>query len=197
MSDLQCPARVFVVGSVAARYAVPGGTSDTAAGLTAEGVDRARRLAERLRAERVAVVYTSRQAPAVDTGAVVARLLAVDAHVLAGVEELGTEVAARWPGGESGAEALARMGAALDAVADRHRGEAVLVVSHGAVMSLALPRLAGNAGILRGAPPRLDPGDVVALERDADGWRLTAPWPGHGGAQNSRARTSSAPRSAS
>ena len=44
------------------------------------------------------------------------------------------EITARIPGGESGLEVVGRYGAVLDEIADSHRGESVLVVSHGGVM---------------------------------------------------------------
>lgn len=201
MSDLQCPARVFVTRPAQATSAGPGVTRHAGGRLTHLGSEEAWALAERLRTERVAAVYTSGLGPAVDTGALVARALGVRAHVRPGLEELAPA--------EPVAEALARMAAALDDVADRHRGEAVLAVSHPGMTSLVLPRLAANGGVVSAAPPPLAPGEVVALERDADGWRLTAPWPGGpgalgparaerpAGAQKSRERTSSMPRSAS
>ncbi|HEX2704459.1 MAG TPA: histidine phosphatase family protein, partial [Candidatus Lustribacter sp.] len=88
------------------------------------------------------------------------------------------DLGAAWPGGESGTAILARMRQALDEVADRHRGEAVLVVSHGGAMSLALPRLVSGAASPTLAVPAVANRAVVALEGDADGWRLTRPWPG-------------------
>jgi probable phosphoglycerate mutase len=73
---------------------------------------------------------------------------------------------------------LARMRRSLDDVADRHRGEAVLVVSHGGVMSLALPRLVSGAPPALLELPPVANCAVVAVEVDADGWRLTREWPG-------------------
>ena len=57
---------------------------------------------------------------------------------------LDGDLDARIDGGESGAEVVARMGAELERIADLHRGEAVLVVSHGGVICTAVPALAGN-----------------------------------------------------
>lgn len=200
MSDLQCPARVFVARHGEAGYAVPDVLSDEGGWLTDLGRRQAGALAEALGAERIAAVYCSPLARAVETAEEVAGLLGVRSTVLPGTQELavgdlagrpfadlpGAEVyaawlagdlAAPWPGGETGVAILARMSSALDEVADRHRGEAVLVVSHGGVMSLVLPLLAVNAGSVRGNPPVLTNCAVVALERDGDGWRLVRPWP--------------------
>ena len=55
---------------------------------------------------------------------------------------LDGDLSARIPGGESGVEVVARYREVLDEVADAHRGESVLVVSHGGVMCLALAVLA-------------------------------------------------------
>ena len=201
MSDLQCPARLFVARHGRASYAVPDVMTDGGGWLTGHGREQARDLADRLRPERIAGVYTSHLERAIQTGAEVATALRVTSHVLAGVQELASgdlegvslaavertgcfqrwldgDLTARWPGGESGAELVARMGAALGEVADQHRGEAVVVISHGGVMSVALPHLVSNPGPFRSAPPPLPNCAVVSLEGDADGWRLVAPWPG-------------------
>jgi 2,3-bisphosphoglycerate-dependent phosphoglycerate mutase len=42
------------------------------------------------------------------------------------------------PGGESSHEAQVRVGAALDLLAERHRGETIAVASHGNLIALAL-----------------------------------------------------------
>lgn len=201
MSDLQCPARVFVARHGQARYAVANVLTDAGGTLTDLGREQAAALADRLRPQRLAVVYTSQLRRAVQTGEVVAQALGVPSSVIDGVHEfaagslegaswdvvaqagyaawLAGDLEVRWPGGESGHQLVQRMRAALDEVADRHRGEAVLVVSHGGVMALALPRLAADRDALRTASPVLPNGALVAMERDADGWRLVRPWPGN------------------
>ncbi len=213
MSDLQCPARVFVARHGQATYAVDDVVTDAGGTLTDLGRHQAADLAERLVPERIAVVYPSRLDRAVQTGAIVATRLGTPIEALDGVQEfaagmleghrwdearrrgcydawLAGQLDERWPGGESGREIVDRMRLALDAVADRHRGEAVLVVSHGGVMSLALPLLAMDAAGLPVARPPLPNTAVVALERDGDGWRPTAPWPGTAGATADEARPS-------
>ena len=100
MSDLQCPARIFLAREDQARDGIP--------------------LTER-RGERIAQVY-------------------------------------------SGSAALA----ALEDIADRHRGEAVLVVGDVGTIAATLARLAFPPAASR----YLENGAYVLLEHDADGWRL-------------------------
>ena len=80
----------------------------------------------------------------------------------AAAEAAGTP---RWerrpPGGESLVEVARRAGPALDAIARRHAGQSVVVVSHGGVMAA----LRGHAA-----------GDLVSepeVPRNAAGWLLT------------------------
>ncbi len=199
MTDLQCAARLFVARHGDATYESPL-ISDDGGWLTALGRDQARRLAEELAPERIARVWTSDLARAVQTGEVVAGALGVDVVVRRGLRELavgdaaGTvgdpdpfaptfaawldgDLRARIPGGESGHEIVERYRIVLDEVADAHRGESVLLVSHGGVMCLALPVLARNlaSGHARDLP--LPNGGVVALEGDADGW-VARSWAG-------------------
>jgi broad specificity phosphatase PhoE len=151
MSDLHCPARVFVARHGEASY-------DDGERLTAAGAQQARELGERLRGARVAQVHASSMPRAAETARIAAALLGVDVALHDELGEVGVE---------SELEVVDRIEVALAAIADLYRGEAVLVVGHQAVLGLALARL------LPGAPTLgLDPGEVVALERDADGWVL-------------------------
>ena len=104
-------------------------------------------------------------ARAVQTAELAAGALGVDVVVREGLREFGVgarrgptgdpdpfaetfaawlsgDLDARVPGAESGAEVAARSAAALDEVADTHRGERVLVVSHGGVMCMTVSALA-------------------------------------------------------
>ena len=66
---------------------------------------------------------------------------------------------------------------ALQSIADQHRGEQVLVFTHGGVMSLVLPRVSVN---VRNdlAHQRFLPNAVPArVEAGDDGWRVIT-WPG-------------------
>ncbi|NYE37737.1 putative phosphoglycerate mutase [Nocardioides cavernae] len=192
MTDLQCAARLFVARHADATYESDL-LSDDGGWLTSLGRDQARRLAEEVAPQRITRVWTSDLARAVQTGEIVAGVLGVDVVVRRGLRELGVgdaagtsgepdplaatfaawldgDLDARVPGGESGHEIVERCRLVLEEVADAHRGESVLVVSHGGVMCLALPALARNlaSGHARDLP--LPNGGVVALEGDADGW---------------------------
>jgi probable phosphoglycerate mutase len=81
------------------------------------------------------------------------------------------------PGGESGAEVVERMGGVLDEIADGHRGEAVLVISHGGAICTAVPQVALN--LERRFPQSRPLGncDVIELAADADGW-VARSWAG-------------------
>jgi probable phosphoglycerate mutase len=86
------------------------------------------------------------------------------------------DLAVSCPGGESGHQVVARFRGALEQLADRFRGETVVVVSHGGAMTLALPAVSGRSARELAAQPLANTA-VVELEGDADGWRLLH-WPG-------------------
>jgi 2,3-bisphosphoglycerate-dependent phosphoglycerate mutase len=199
VADLQCAARVFVARHGEADYESPL-LSDAGGWLTARGRQQSRGLAEQLATERIARVWTSDMARAVQTGEVVAAVLGVDVVVRKGLREfavgdaagttgdpdpfadtfaawLDGDLTARIPGAESGAEVLERMAAVLDEIADAHRGESVLVVSHGGVMCMALPALARNLHPGPGGRATMPSCGVVAMEADADGW-VARSWAG-------------------
>jgi probable phosphoglycerate mutase len=193
MSDLQCPTRLFLARHGEADYESELVTDDGGS-LSAAGRRQARELAERLRAERIARVWCSPLSRAVQTAEIAAGVLGVDVVVREGLREYGvgaiagTEAdeaaelgpvfeawtagddAARIPGGEAVAEIAGRVTGVLDEVRDAHRGEGVLVVSHGGAimvtvpMLLAAPRASAYDLVLPG-------GGYVALEGDASGWR--------------------------
>ena len=199
MTDLQCPARIFVVRHGEADYESPL-LSDAGGWLTPLGRLQSRDLADALAGERLARVWTSDLARAVQTGEIVAGRLDVDVVVREGLRELGVgdhaggtgdpdpfaETFAAWlagdldsriAGGESGREVVDRFAGVLEEVADAHRGEAVLVVSHGGAISLAVPHLARNLDPVHARGLPLPNCAVVALEADADGWVARA-WNG-------------------
>lgn len=201
MSDLQCPARIFVARHGDAGYDRPDVMTDEGGRLTPRGREEALVTASWLRGERVAAIYTSPLSRSVETAEVFGRVLEVQPTTLPGVEEfwvgdldghgfeegqryfgawLAGQLDLRWPGGETGNEVIARMTNALDYVSLRHRGEAVVVVSHGGIMSLTLPRIATGSGVSLHSPPPLATCAIVRLEVDADGWRFVGPWPGRG-----------------
>jgi len=192
MSDLRCPARVFV-----ARHGETGYESDLlldhGGSLTPKGRAQARGLGQRLQDEGIAHVYTSTLSRAVQTGELAAGVLGVEVTVREGLAELGVGDALgqpsgvgvfapyveawlagrpdeRIPGGESGSEIAERVTSVLDDLADRHRGEGILVISHGGALLATLTVLAWRPG----RPDLVENCAVAALERDADGWRLVA-----------------------
>jgi probable phosphoglycerate mutase len=81
------------------------------------------------------------------------------------------DLEARIDGGESGTEVIARVAAELELVADQHRGESALVVSHGGAICTAVPALAGNVSARFPESRPIPNTGVVELEADGDGWR--------------------------
>ena len=199
MTDLQCAARVFVARHGEADYESEL-LSDAGGWLTTVGRLQARDLAESVAGERIARVWTSDMARAVQTGEIVAARLGVDVVVRKGLREFGVgdaagttgdpdpfiatfsawldgDLTARIPGAESGDEVVERYASVLDEIADAHRGEAVLVISHGGVMCMALSALAHNLAFDHSRDLPLPNCGVVALEADADGW-VARSWAG-------------------
>jgi probable phosphoglycerate mutase len=199
MSDLQCAARVFVARHGEAHYESEL-LSDAGGWLSPLGREQARVLAESLAGERIARVWTSDMARAVQTGEIAAARIGTDVVVRTGLREFGVgdaagtngdpdpfaetfaawldgDLTARIPGGESGREVVERYEAVLDEIADAHRGESVLVVSHGGVMSMVLSALARNLALSHSRDLPMPNGGIVALEADADGW-VARSWAG-------------------
>ena len=199
MTDLQCAARVFVARHGEAVYESEL-LSDAGGWLSPLGRDQARMLVESVSGERIARVWTSDMARAVQTGEIVAGVLGVDVIVRKGLREFGVgdaagttgdpdpfaatftawlagDLTARIPGAESGEEVVQRYAAVLEEIADEHRGESVLVISHGGVMSMALSALARNLSLSHSRDLPMPNCGVVALEGDDDGW-VARSWAG-------------------
>jgi probable phosphoglycerate mutase len=199
MGDHQRAARFFVArhGDTAYESEL---LSDAGGWLTPLGRDQAGRLADSLAGERIARVWTSDMARAVQTGEIVAGRLGVDVVVRTGLREfgvgdaagttgdpdpfaatflawLGGDLAARIPGGESGEEVVERYGAVLEEIADNHRGESVLVVSHGGVMCMALSALSRNLDPSHARDLPMPHCGIVAVDADTDGW-VARSWAG-------------------
>src|SRR6478609_8669808 len=120
MSSLHCPARVLVARHGEAEYETEL-CSDDGGSLTALGRSQARELADRLRDQRVARVWTSPLSRAVQSAVLGPVFRAwVDGDDLATID-----------GGERVGAIVARVEAVLEEVADAHPGETVLVVGHG------------------------------------------------------------------
>ena len=197
MSDLQCASRVFLARHGEAAYETDLVTDDGGS-LTPDGRAQARALGERLAPERIARVWCSPASRAVQTAEIAAAVLGVDVVVREGLREYGVgalagtdadeaavlgpvfgawtegDDAARIPGGERVADIVARVRAVLEEVRDAHRGEAVLVVSHGGAIMATVPELVGA--------PRSSSYDLVLpggghleFAADADGWSRTVP----------------------
>ena len=190
MSDIQCAARFLVVRHAEAAYPDPDPVGGPDLGLTAKGRSQAHALAAQLAGERVAAVFTSTMGRSEQTAQIVADDLGLAGEELPGVQEydigdlVGTEdraavdavfeswvngdLAAAYPGGESGADLVARFGSAIEEVADSYRG---------GVMAVAIPRLAGRATPDLLAARWMPHCAIARVEVDADGWALQH-WPG-------------------
>ncbi|MDQ6656696.1 MAG: hypothetical protein M3Z00_00420 [Actinomycetota bacterium] len=142
MSDVHCPARLFVIRQP--EPGQPGHSPDTA---------QVAALAVLLRPERIAAVHHAHDR----------RQQACRLAELLGVTAVATD------GLDAAAEPLPDTAvAALEGIADAYRGEAVVVVASRALIERVLPRLATD--VSDGLTACF--GDIVELAADADGWRL-------------------------
>jgi probable phosphoglycerate mutase len=201
VSDLFCPVTVLAVRHADAEYdgstmpGVPDGGR-----ISDRGRAQVAALAERLRSRRVATVVSSPYSRAVDTARLLAEALDAPIEIADDLRELDAgeltgvphgegvaavdEVFGRWlhgdlaatcPGGETGHQLVARFRSACEQLADRFRGETVVVGSHGGAMTLSLPLICGQSARELATEPLANTA-VVELEGDADGWRLLH-WP--------------------
>jgi broad specificity phosphatase PhoE len=193
VSDLQCPVRVFLARHAEAEFETPL-LMDHGGSLTGRGREQARALGRSLLGERIAHVYCSTTSRAVQTAELAAAVLGVEVTVREGLVEIASgealglaadgghfdaamdswvagDLQAAPPGSESALDIAARVRAVLDDLADRHRGEAVLVVSHACAMVAAVAALAFEAG----RSTRVANCGYFLLEGDADGWREAGP----------------------
>ncbi|UUZ58364.1 histidine phosphatase family protein [Nocardioides sp. B-3] len=199
MGDLQCAARVFVARHGEAEYESEL-LSDAGGSLSALGRTQALALADPVAGERIAHVYTSSMSRAVQTGEIVAARLGVGVTVRHDLREFGVGSHAGQPaepdpfrpvfddwlegrldtpirGGESGARVIERMCGVLEEAADRYRGEAVLVISHGGAICTAISNPARNLEPRFPLTRPLANCDVIELAADADGW-VARSWAG-------------------
>lgn len=161
MSDLQCPVIVLV-----ARHADVDGDR-----LSADGERQVADLADGLSDRRVSAVFTSPGPAARCTADEVARRLGMPVRELPGAGERLTQ--------ESEEAVVGRFADAVEEISDVFRGETVLLVTHGDVIGLALPRLSAPVPDDRAVPP----GAVAEVHVDADGWALRS-WPSAATAEN-------------
>jgi probable phosphoglycerate mutase len=160
--------------------------------LTTLGRTQARELGERVRPEKIAAIYCSSLSRAVQTAEVAAGVLGLPVTVRERLHEfpvgdylghpadddpfapmceawVSGDLSAGVPGGETGRETADRVLGVLDEIADQHRGETVLVVSHGGVI-LALWGAIAPGSPLAPANDDVANGSSYAFEQDADGW---------------------------
>jgi broad specificity phosphatase PhoE len=191
MTALQCATTLVVARHGEADYesALWG---DHGGSLTALGRRQAAGLAGAVAGRRVAHVWTSTMARAVQTGEIAAAALGVSVTTREGLREFGPgehagvsrdedpfletyrgwlegRLDTRVPGGETGQEIADRVGAVLREIADAHPGETVLVVSHGGAIGLGVPAIARMDAVQQ----RLGNCDTVEVLADADGWVCT------------------------
>jgi 2,3-bisphosphoglycerate-dependent phosphoglycerate mutase len=194
MSDLHCPARLIVARHGEAVYETDTMT-DSGGSLTTLGRAQARELGERLAGERVAGVVCSELSRSVQTAEIAAAALGLPVEVRRGLQEFAIgdflgrardplvldPILAGWlagdltpavPGGESGVQVADRVLAVLDDVADRFRGETVLVITHGGVILALTGRLAPGSPSAPADAYDVPNCSTYLLERDADGWRV-------------------------
>ncbi len=191
MGDLFCAATLVLARHGDAEYD-ESWFSDEGGSLTPEGRTQSLALADALAGRRVARIWSSDTSRAVQTAELAAgRLGLTGARAVVAQKSLremaigdllGTafdldalhrvtdrwfdgDLEARFPGGESGAEVVTRVGGALRAIADEHRGETVLVVAHQMATAVTLHALTGS-------PRMLENGEHLEVVTDADGWRL-------------------------
>lgn len=193
-----CPARVVLARHAESEDNVASTLSAAVPGhdLTELGRRQAAVLAEGLRDEAVSHIYASPLTRARQTAAIVAEHTGASITVLEDLREfslgvheggerddvvgsideaffawlLDGDLDRRIDGGETGREVLERFAAAMADIADGHRGQCVVVVSHGGTLSLGLTAMCAN---LRPAFVRDHPLPNAAridVEYDGDGW---------------------------
>jgi len=190
MSALQCATTLVLARHGEAEYE-RSEWDDEGGSLTTLGRRQSVELADALASARVAHVWTSTLARAVQTAEIVAARLGVGVTTRLGLGEFGAgdldetrdadqwqaiwerwlagDLDARIPGGESGREVADRFTAVLREIADAHPGETVLVVSHGGTAAIGVPALARmDAG-----PGPLANCETVEVRADADAWVCT------------------------
>jgi broad specificity phosphatase PhoE len=170
--------------------------ADEGGSLTVDGRRQAAALGTGLADREVAHVWTSTYARAVQTAEIVAARLGVTVTTREGLREfsvgsmagsraedpfadtyrdwLAGDLERRLPGGETGAELRHRMHHVLHEIAERHRGETVLAISHGGLMRLTLPLVLTREPA--DPPGRLGNCAVVEVSVDEHHWTCVR-WP--------------------
>lgn len=192
MSDLQCPTTIVLARHGEAEYEAKE-WAEEGGSLTPLGRRQAAALGGALAGRRISHVWTSTLSRAVQTAEIAAARLGVSVTTRAGLREFGCgdlagtdrkidpflatfrtwldgDLEARIPGGESGAEMVARMRGVLGEIADAHPGETVLAVSHGGLMRLSVPRVAR----MDVDPQNLQNCSTIEVAIDAADWACVA-----------------------
>ena len=194
-------ARILIARHAEATYRHPELISDEGGWLTRKGVAQARDLGATVRAERPTHVYTSTMHRAAQTGAIAGAELGLLPRVIRGLQELEVgvfggvrdgdpELAAiydAWfdgdldrkiPGAGTGRELIHRFRVAVDRLADMHPDQTVLVITHGGVMSMAVPRLCSNIPDQVARKHYLPNCAIVPVAIELGMWRMLGDWPG-------------------
>jgi broad specificity phosphatase PhoE len=191
MTSLQCATTLVVARHAEAEYEASE-WADEGGSLTALGRKQAAALGETLAGRRVAHVWTSTLARAVQTAEIAAARLGVGVTTRRGLREfsvgnhagvpkdidpflntylrwLDGDLDVRMPGSETGREIADRVGGVLREIADLHPGETVLVVSHGGAIGVGVPTLC-RMDVEQSQLANTATAEVLA---DADGWVCT------------------------
>ena len=194
VSDLHCPATLVVARHAKAAF-VEDWFSDEGGSLTSQGRAQAAELAESLRGRRIAAIWCSDASRAVQTAEIAAARLGVGVTASKALREVfigsllgepfdysriavvceqwyAGSLDVRFEGGESGTELVARHREQLEAIADLHRGETVLVVGHQTALGVVVPTLVPGVGFGWTRDHELGNTESIELEHDADGWVL-------------------------
>lgn len=194
MSDLFCAATLVVARHATASFEEDV-FSDEGGTLTHEGRAQAKALGEELVDRRIASIWSSDFARAVQTAEIAAARLGVPVNTRRTLREVYVgdlmgepfdndrieavvrqwqegDLEAAFPGGESGHDVVRRHRRALEDIADQHRGETVLVVGHERALSVTIPVL-GGLPLDWARDQRWANAGTVTVERDADGWRVS------------------------
>jgi probable phosphoglycerate mutase len=190
MTALQCATTLVLARHGEAAYEANEWTEGGS--LTASGRRQSALLGAALSGRRVAHVWTSPLARAVQTAEIVAARLGVGVTTRTGLREfdpgylagrprdLGPvlETYDRWiagesdvrlPGGETATELVQRVQGVLEEITDAHPGETVLVVSHGGTLRIGVPALCRMDVV----PVELGHGATLEVAADADDWVCT------------------------
>jgi 2,3-bisphosphoglycerate-dependent phosphoglycerate mutase len=189
------PATILVARHADAEYETHH-WADEGGSLSTRGRAEAAALATRLEPREISHVWSSTYARAVQTAEIAAAQLGVPVTTREGLREfsvgamegsraddpfadtyrawLAGDLDLRLPGGETGAELRFRMHHVLHEIAERHRGETVLAISHGGVMRLTLPLILTREPA--DPPARLANCAVVEITVDDHHWTCVR-WP--------------------